>query len=274
MKKFYTILLLGLVLCGIINAKDYKRIVSLAPSITESIYFVGAENKLVGCTSYCKRAIKDGKSVVASVIKINTEALISLKPDLVFATNFTNVKDVETIKKFGIDVITITSAHSFDEICTQFSEIGALVGKSRIAQKIIEDSRRRVDIITNASKALQQKTVFFQIGADPLFTVTPNTFMNDYITFLHCKNIAEDLKKGSIGREFVLNRDPDYIFIVTMGIVGEDEEAQWRKFPQLKSVKSGNMYVVKSEIACIPTPTTFAQALEYLYGCIKKIKNE
>lgn len=272
MRTIFSSLLIFLLSFGIISAKDYNRIVSLAPSITNSIYALGAQDKLVGCTNYCKEAIADKKPVVASVMKINTEMLVSVKPDLVIATDFTNAKDISTIEKFGIEVKKVSNAHSYDEICSQFKDLGVLVGKSNEADKIINDSRKRVNKIVQASRKNKPVSVFFQIGADPLYTVIPNTFMNDYIRFINGINIASLLTKGRIGREFVLKANPDYLFIVTMGIVGEKEEKEWRKFANIKAVRNNHIYIVDSSIACVPTPFSFAEALEYIYKCINSKK--
>lgn len=87
-----------------VHGQPYKRIVTLAPSFTQSIYYLGAQDNLVGCTSYCDVAKDDNKEIVASAIKANIEKIISLKPDLVLASGLTNPKDTELLRKMGIKV--------------------------------------------------------------------------------------------------------------------------------------------------------------------------
>lgn len=250
--------------------QNYKRIVSLAPSSTQSLYFLEAQDLLVGCTSYCMAAKADRKEIVSSAVKPNIEKLISLKPDLVLGSGLTNPKDVATLEKLGIKVKIIPSPKSFVDICRQFIELGTLIGKKQKAIDITRESIRKVKQVSQQMKWKSTPNMFFQIGADPIFTVLDNTFMNDYITLLKGKNIASGLDKGTLAREFVLGKNPEFIFIATMGIVGEEEKSTWEKYSQLKASKAKAIYIVSSDIACQPTPVTFAQTMEILGSLILK----
>lgn len=264
-----TVLFLFLFIAITVYGQDYKRIVSLAPSLTQSLYFLNAQDKIVGCTSYCEVAKKDKKQIVASAVKINIEKLISVKPDLVIASGLSNVRDLETIRKFGIKVEVFQSPKSFSEICTQFSALGKIIGKENAAEKIVSECQSKVKEIETRRKAKPKTKMFFQIGANPLFAVIPNTFMADYIRILNSENIASGLTQGTVTREFVIARNPDYIFIATMGIVGENEKGTWLKFPNIKASKKKNIFIIDSEIACQPTPITFTQTVETMDKLIK-----
>lgn len=260
-KRLLTLALFAVLAAGGFAQKDYQRIVSLAPSLTESLYYLEAQQKLIGCTSYCVSAKADKKEIVASAIKPNIEKIIKLKPDLVVGSSFTDPKDIATLKKFGIRVEIYHSPKSFDEICSQFISLGELVGKQRLAADIVKQSRNTLDKISKSFRWKSTPKIFFQIGADPIFTVLDNTFMADYITLLGGKNIASGLQQGSIGREFVITQNPDYIFITTMGVVGEDEKTTWGKYSTISAIKNSRIYVI-SEIACLPTPVTFVKTME------------
>lgn len=247
-----------------LSAQSYKRIVSLAPSLTQGIYYLEASGQLIGCTSYCKEAIREGKTVVATAVKPNIEKVIALKPDLVLAANFTSPEDIALLKKFGIRVERFTNPKSYQEICQQFLEVGRLLGKEEKAKAIVKESQQEVQTV---SEKLRQTPysgakIFFQIGANPIYAVLPNTFMDDYIGLSGGKNIASKLKKGAVGREFVLAQSPDYIFVVTMGIVGEEEVKAWQRNKQLEATKRGQIYILDSEIACQPSPITFAKTMQ------------
>lgn len=241
------------------------RIVSLIPSLTQSIYYLQAQDKLVGCTSYCKTAASDSIEVVASVVKPNVEKIVSLKPDLILVSGLISEKDVVTFRKFGIRVETFRSPKSFDEICNQFIRLGKLVNSEDKARLIVEESKTKALSIQKEFTQRQVKPkIFMQIGADPIYTVIPNTFMNDYITYCGAINIAAELTIGTIGREFVVSQNPDYIFVVTMGIVGEKELEQWNQFSQMKAIANKKTFIINSDIACQPTPITFIQTLELI----------
>lgn len=272
MKQLYRLIFLTVLLCiGVMTqAQEYKRIVSLVPSVTQSIYQMGAQSRLVGCTSYCKEGVANHKPVVSSAVKMNVEKIVELKPDLVVASGLTNPKDIETLKKFDINVVTFMTPIAIEEIYNQFYKIGCYMGAEEKAGKIIAEARAEVQKIRLSRAQKKEKpTVFFQIGADPIFAVLRNTFMDNYITILGARNIATELEYGTVGREFVLAKNPDYIFIATMGIVGENEVSAWKQHNNLKAAKNNRVFVIESEIACQPTPVTFVQALKQMDQLMK-----
>lgn len=268
MKK--TVLLLLLLTTLALQGQPYKRIVSLAPSFTQSLYYLEAQDRIVGCTSYCLGAKDNEKKVVATAVKANVERIISLKPDIVLASGLTNPKDIELLRKVGINVKVIQSPKTFQEICDQFTQMGNWVGKKDKADAIIRESKSSVQKIIENNKQFAGKRMFFQIGANPLFAVIPNTFMNDYMTFLGVHNIATNVNQGSVTREFVIANNPDYIFIATMGIVGEEELKVWNKYPSLKATKNKQIFIIDSDIACQPSPVTFAKTIELMYKLINE----
>jgi len=262
MKKIF--LFLFALVTFAVQGQPYTRIVSLAPSFTQSLYYLEAQDNLIGCTSYCVAAKGDNKEIVSSAVKANVEKIISLKPDLVLASGLTNPKDIELLKKFGIKVEIIHSPQSFREICNQFIHMAGLVGKTEKANRLIEESEQTIKKITERNKQKTKRKMFFQIGANPLFAVTPNTFMDDYMTLLGIENISKNLAQGAVSREFVIAHNPDYIFIATMGIVGEEELKTWKRYSSLKATRNNQIYIIDSDIACQPTPITFVQTMELM----------
>ena len=269
-KRFFSGMLLLFYVVVSFAQTPYKRIVSLAPSLTQSLYYLDAQDNLVGCTSYCMAAKEDKKEVVASAVKANLEKVIALKADLVLVSGFTDLQDIETLRKFGIKVEVFQSPKSFQEICGQFIRLGKLIGKEERARQIVLESEQKIKNISSGIKWGKKPRMFFQIGANPLFSVLPNTFMDDYMNFLGAENIAKTLKRGSVSREFVIAQNPDYIFIVTMGIVGKEEKDTWGRYSQLMASRKKQIHIIESDIACQPTPITFVQTMEVLEKIINK----
>lgn len=262
MKKIF--LFLYILMAFAVQGQPYTRIVSLAPSFTQSLYYLEAQNNLIGCTSYCVAAEGDNKEIVSSAVKANVEKIVKLKPDLVLASGLTNPKDIELLRKFGVKVEIIHSPQSFKEICDQFIQMGKLVGKTEKANILVEESKHTVQKIVEKNKLKTKRKMFFQIGANPLFTVTPNTFMDDYMTLLGIENISKNLTQGTVTREFVIANNPDYIFIATMGIVGEEELQTWNRYSSLKATQKKQIHIIDSDRACQPSPITFAQTMELM----------
>jgi ABC-type Fe3+-hydroxamate transport system substrate-binding protein len=259
-KYLLSLLIIVLLTTGMVKASEIKRIVSLAPSLTKNIQYLHSEDLLVGCTSYCQPTKET--EIVASAVKVNVEKVVTLKPDLVIATTITKEETIQTLRKFGIRVEVYPTAHSFDDICTQFLNLGKLIGREAQATKVINESRQKVEKLKKNVVTENKIKMFIQIGANPLYTVLPNTFMDDYITFSGCQNIASDLSIGTITRENVLLRNPDVIFVVTMGIVGEEEKLNWEKIKELNASQNKKIFIIESDKACTPTPVTFTETLE------------
>lgn len=262
MKKrsfLFFLMVLSFSVFATVNATEIKRIVSLAPSLTKNISYLKSEDLLVGCTNYCRPTKKT--NIVASAVIVNIEKVVTLKPDIVIATTITKSETIETLRNFGIRVEVYPTAHSFNEICSQFLALGKLIGRDAQATKVINESRQKLKKLRKYSTDEKKLKMFIQIGANPIYAVLSNTFMDDYITFSGCRNIASGFSVGSITRENVIVKNPDVIFIVTMGIFGEGEKKAWEKLRVLNATKNKKIFIIDSEKACSPTPVTFVETL-------------
>lgn len=276
MKQFPVLLfLLFVISCN--QGKNYNeetkqdfRIVSLASSITKQLVQLGLKDQIAGATSFCPVAKDNKELIIGSATDVNMEKITLLNPDLIFASTLTKPKTLKKLKITGATIVQMQKASSFDEICRQFIKIGKLTHREEKAKHIIETEKNKIDSIRQLIPEQKEKPdVFFQIGKKPLFAVIPNSYMNDLIQFAGMNNIAYDLKHGTISRETVIARNPEVIFVVTMGITGKEEKKTWEHYEDLSAVQNDNVFVLNSDLACTPTPTTFRKTLEimvqYLY---------
>lgn len=270
MRKLQFILALVFALLSVrTQAATPKRIISLAPSLTKSLYMLGAEDLLVGCTSFCTLKNPKDAQVVASAVKVNLEKAMLLKPDLVLTSSLTSPETKRSFEKLGVEVMYFPYPKSYDEMCRYLLLLGEKIGRKELAEKLVSDSRARLaKVMATVPKSDKKPRVFMQIGANPLFTVVPNTFMQNFIDFAGCANIASDLTIGSITREGVLVRNPDVIFVILMGSLSADEKDKWETYKSLNAVKNNKIFVLDSEKTCSPTPMDFTEALEEMIGLI------
>ncbi len=245
-----------------ITIQAQKRIISFAPSLTQNLYLLDAEDEIVGYTSYCEEAVQGGKEIVASAVKVNLEKVVALKPDLIICTTITNPETLKQLRQFGMPVEVYPTPKSFEEICTQFIKLGEEIGKKELAQNIVTKSQHQVDSLKLQMKQLPKQKMLFQIGSNPLYCVPPQSFMDDFITFANGENIATQVGNGNINRETVAVRNPDIIFLTAMGIVGEDEKEIWLRFPEISASKHNKIYILDSNKCCSPTPVTFVETLD------------
>ncbi len=273
-KKFKTNLILGFALVFLIplalKSQNIQRIISLAPSLTHDLKLMGLEERIVGITTWCENNADNSIPIVASAIDVNIEKVASLKPDLVIATSLTNPEVQKSLENIGIKLVYFPLPKSFDEINKQFLEIGSMVGKEALAKEIIEREKAKVEALKKMIPEGKIPKIFVEIGTKPLFCVIPNTFLNDYITFSGGVNATEDLKNGMVSRESVLLRNPDVIVLVTMGNVGEEEKKNWMNYSSVNAVKTNQIFIVDSNIACSPTPDHFTQTLEMFFKFLYK----
>lgn len=267
--KLLATLLIGtfLLLCAAVfvysEENHPQRIISLGPAITEELYILGVEDRLVGCTVYCRRPPEaKKKEKIGTALEINLEKVVSLKPDLVLATSLTNPEAKEKLENLGMKVITFPEARSFGQICGHFLELGRIVGKEKEAEAIIDMARGKVDSIKKRAQGLQRPKVFVQLGTKPLVTVTEDSFINDFIEFAGGRNATRGSKNIRYSRERVLKDNPDIIIIVTMGINGEEEREAWQRFKMLNAVKDNKIYIIEPDKVTSPTPIIFAETLE------------
>lgn len=245
------------------NDKSGLRIISLAPSITKELIDLDMHENIVGVTSYCEISSNNKDLVIGTATNVNVEKILLLKPDMVFATGLTKESNINSLRNNGITVYMVPKLESFEVICKQFVRLGELVGKVDVAKSIVDKSLQKIDSLKKTFPLTSEKSkIFIQIGAKPLFTVIPNTFMHDYITYANCENIAADLDKGTITRESVLKRNPDVIFIVTMGIIGDEEKDTWANFKELSATKNKKIFIIDSNVACTPTVLSFTETFE------------
>jgi iron complex transport system substrate-binding protein len=237
-------------------------IISLSPVITEGLYLLGMGDNIIGVTIYCQRPsqAKD-KQKVGSVVDVNVEKIVNLKPDIVFAMSHTNTKDIKKLRDTGINVITFDIPKTFERLCEIFLALGKTIGKEKEAIHIVNASKRKVSDIRKKTSGLQKQKVFIQIGAKPLFAATDDSFVNDYIEFSGGINIFKDAGSGLISREEVLKRNPDIILIATMGVAGKDEQKIWHRYKMINAVWNNRIYLVDPYRICSPTPVSFAEYL-------------
>ena len=255
-----------------LSAQIPQRIVSLVPSITKELVLLGLDEKIVGITNYCQIPDKGKYPVVASAMDVNIEKIITLNPELVFASSLNKPGTLAVLRKAGINVVNLVLPRSYEEINAQFIEIGEMCGKKEKALEIVGGQKEKIKHLQNRIPKTQTLRMFFEIGANPLWCVVPGMFMDDFIRLSGGQNIAKDITNGAISRESVLIRDPEIIIVSSMGIVGAEEVKIWKSYQHLSAVKNDMVFVVDADKSCSPTPVDFVEALEEIITFIYKKK--
>lgn len=250
-------------------AAEYpQRIVSLGPINTENVFLLGAGNRLVANTNYCVRPeAAKAKEKVGSVMQVSIEKIIGLQPDLVLATGLTQMQQIKQLQSVGIQVVQFKQPASFTDICAQFLELGRLLGLEIQAKRIIDETKEKVALLQKKIALLPKQNVFLQVGSQPLFSSVTSSFTNDFIVLSGGRNIASGQKNGTTNYEKVIAANPDVIIIAMMGSesgIASREQERWMQVPVINAVQNDRVHVISPDIACSPSPTTFATTLEIM----------
>lgn len=263
----YILTLIFLIVAPCAFAQGYKRIISLAPSVTESLYALGLGDKIVALTIYCPNPNNLGN--IGTTLGPNIEQIVYLKPDLVIACEEANqIKTVEKLEGLGINVFFVQESKTFADICRNFILLGKEVGKEELAGQIVEKAGEDMELLAQRTEKHSPQKVFWEVGARPIITVNRESFVDEIIKFSGGVNIFSNLKSKypRISSEEVVMRNPDVIILTTMGDVTDDELRRWKKYQHINAVKNNRIYILDSSLVCWPIPSKFVKAVEYLSG--------
>lgn len=236
-----------------------KRIISLAPNITEILYGLGLDEEIVGVTIHCNfpQKVKE-KPKVGSYINIDFERVVSLKPELIIATAAGNTKDmVERLEKLGFPTYVIFPK-KIQDIMKSVLNIGHIVNREREAHVIVQTMQNRLKKIHELTRCLSRPKVFLQIGEAPLVTVGKGSFGDDLINLSGGENIAGNEKQmyPRLGIEEILKRAPEVIIVSTMNPKGDYQKVflEWSRWKTIPAVKNKRIHLMDSDLIDRPSP--------------------
>jgi len=236
-----------------------KRIVSMAPSLTEILYYLGLEDRIAGVTQFSYYPPEAAqKPNVGSYINLNAERIVSLNPDLAIGTKDGNKPTtVRLLEQAGIPVYIVNPRNIEDVISTIYA-IGELCGVGKRAKELSTGLGTRVNRICARTMSLKRPLVFLQINIKPIMTVNKNTFHHDVIRLAGGDNMARDepITYPRISIEEVMRRGPDVIIISSMERGGSFERARkdWVKWSSIPAVKERRVHLINSDLLDRPSP--------------------
>ncbi|HEX2866995.1 MAG TPA: cobalamin-binding protein [Ignavibacteriales bacterium] len=245
-----------------------KRIVSLAPNLTEMIYSLGMGSRLVGNTLYCTYPPEARKvAKVGDMLTIDYEKILSLKPDLILITVEGNAKDSYTkLKNLGLRVF-VSNPRNFQGIKKTYADLGQIFMKRPEADSTINFWQAQYDSVTSETRRLSHPKCLFFVGFNPIVVAGKNTFINELLTSAGLINIAGDSPQNYpvYSREEIMKRDPD--FMIMTGTSQMEQDVIKNSYPEWKSlraVKDNRILVVDPDLYLRPGPR-FIQALKDLF---------
>jgi len=224
-----------------------QRIVSISPAITEVMFLVGAQNKLVGVSDFCKYPPETALiTKVGGMHNINFEQLLSLHPDVVLIGSMISQQDVDAIEKMGIPVICIVEESSLEGMAEMMEVVGKITqceekGKAEAASWREKIAERKAHAPNPEDRKCVYYVVGFGDGGD--FTSPKDTHIQEIIELAGARNAGDSLSGWNISREYLFKVNPDIILVRN-----EDKDAFQSRYPYtlLDAVKNGRVYGIES----------------------------
>jgi iron complex transport system substrate-binding protein len=233
-----------------------RRVVSLAPSITESIYFIQADTSLAGVTKYCDYPVQTkSKAVVGGMLDPNLEIITKLNPDLIFLTIEGNSQvTYKSLIDLGFRVFVL-NPRSVDGVITTLEKLNRIF-KTPKGANIISDFKS--DVNKYLQKTADKQYAGF-LSLKPLISFNGSTFLSDVFLKSGYVNIYKDEKLDypSIMEEDIFVKDPEYLFVFadstesSKRMVKDEVES---KYGKLKSVERKKYFILDESIFTRPGP--------------------
>ena len=223
------------------------RIVSISPAITEVMFLVGAQDKLVGISDFCKYPPETEKiTKVGGMHDINFEVLLSLHPDVVLIGSMISQQDVDAIEKMGIPVICIVEESSLEGMAEMMEVVGKITQcEEKGNAEAVKWKEKITERKTIAPAPENRKCVYYVVGFGDGgdFTAPKDTHIQEIIELAGARNAGDSLSGWNISREYLFKINPDIILVRN-----EDKEAFLSRYPYtlLDAVKNGRVYGIES----------------------------
>lgn len=245
-----------------------RRVVALAPSVTEIVYALQRGDRLAGVTRFSNYpAAAQRLPKVGSYVHLDAERIVALQPDLCIAVKDGNpIAVVEQLQAIGIPVFAVNPV-DLDTVIQSISTMGDLLQAEDIAHAVVSDMRRRIARVeTRLAKAPTRPRVFFQIGISPIVSIGDHTFIHTLITLAGGTNVAAGGNPyPRFSREQVIAAAPEVIVISSMAreAVFEKVKAEWMQWPAIPAVKNRSVFIAPPDLFDRPSPR-LVEALELL----------
>ena len=208
------------------------RIVSLAPSLTETLYALGVQDRLVGDTDYCDYpADAQKKKKVGGIINPNLEEIAALHPDLVLVTKEINRLDtVRALDTLGIPVYgTDAHTHTVEDILSTTQKLADLLAVPDAGKTLTADLHARLTALHAKLESIPPTRVLFIVWTEPLISVGKDTFIADALRQADAASIVDSTQDWpQMSLEEVVHLQPDYLVFAT-----SHSEAAARDFDSL-----------------------------------------
>ena len=250
-----------------VDPRQCGRIVSMAPSVTETLFALGLGDRVVGVTRFCKYPPEvEGRATIGGYHDPNFEAIVALRPDLVVML-VEHRQLLPAFRKLGLSTCEVNH-QTIDGVLESFTAIGRACGEEERAARVRGEMERRLERVGRKTAGLPRPRVLFAIdrilGTGRLETVYiagPDGFFDKMIDLAGGQNAYQGgkVRFPVVSSEGILRINPEVIIDMVSGMSQRrpDEPAilaDWQQLSGVDAVRHGRVYVVAEQYAFVPGP--------------------
>jgi iron complex transport system substrate-binding protein len=234
-----------------------RRIVSLAPHLTEILFAIGAGNQVVGATAFC-----DFPEAARRVPRIggfsdpSIERVLAARPDLVIATLVGNRREsVEELIRLGLPVY-VSGVEAISEIPREVRRIGAVAGRAEGGESAARPMETALAEIARRTAGRPRVAVYYQLWDQPYMTVSDGSFIDDAIRLAGGRNVFAGLSAANprVSLEAVVAAKPEVMILSGMGKEGAGLASRWSRYSTIPAVAGGRIHIMNSDLLHRPGP--------------------
>jgi iron complex transport system substrate-binding protein len=230
--------------------REPKRVISVAPNITEIIYALGKDRVLVGRSSYCDYpAAVRRVTAIGSLTDPNIEKILQLQPDLVIASTHFKKEVVAKLESLGVKVIVLYGAESFDGVYQTIRQVGIALNARQASGRVINAMRRKVGWVTTQVKGLKQPQVYYVVGFGKTgdYTAGADTFIGNMLEMAGGNNVAADTRGWQYSLEKLVAKNPE-IVICSRYFNTKKALEHSTGYRDLPAVKAGRLFEIDDNL--------------------------
>ncbi|HUM17418.1 MAG TPA: cobalamin-binding protein [Candidatus Nitrosotalea sp.] len=228
------------------------RIISLVPSVTEILFTIGAQDRLVGRTDFCDYpAEARRKPSVGGMLAPNLEDMVALKPDLVVATTAGNrLETFDQLERLKIPVFLVNPV-TVSDVLDLVMRLGRVTERTEAADRVVATMRGRIEAVSARVAARPRPRVLYVVWPDPLIVPGQGALVSELIGLAGGDSVTADGGQGypRYSMEAALARSPEVIILASHGSERSPlVHAKWERFSQVPAIAAGRLYAMDGNL--------------------------
>lgn len=233
------------------------RYISLAPSLTEIVFAIGAGDGLVGRTTYCTFPAEAQKvETVGDTLKPSIERIIALHPQIVFVSTASQLEAFTSELEAHQIAVYVTDSHDLEGVFNSIERLAIVLGKRPQADQLLRQLRDRVAAVEEKVKPRPPVRVFYQVSDEPLYTIGRDAFITDLINRAGGISVTADVPGAwpRYSAESALAAKPEAIVLPTGGSMGDANSNVAGALKRSPAVAHGRVYKINDDHLSRPGP--------------------